>query len=364
MKQSAKRPCATIFFALSILFLLSACSSYSDWSEKVNPTVLSYGGLKYVIVNGTITIVGYTGQSSALVIPQTIGGKTVTAIAEGAFAGDTKLVSISIPATVTSIGSSAFSGCTALVSVTFGATTPPSLGTDVFKDCSALTKIYVPSSAYSLYSTSSALAALASLFTTSTSADASLTSLTIDAGTLTPAFDASTTEYTVSVGESVDSIDLTPTKTDENATVTVSPAQPMALSTGVNTATITVTSLDGTVRTYTVTITVSAPAPGSAGLSVTDSLDVALSVSSSYYSGSTLSYGYDMKVSAAVTDAGSAASVSPDSYAWYLDGTVQTSQTASSITLGATLAKGAHSIACVAKKGGLPASSILYFVIK
>lgn len=54
------------------------------------------------------------------------------------------LTSINIPEGVTSIGNNAFAYCTSLTNVTCLATTPPSLGTDVFKNSSALTEIRVP----------------------------------------------------------------------------------------------------------------------------------------------------------------------------------------------------------------------------
>ena len=56
----------------------------------------------------------------------------------------TPLTSVTIPSTVTSIGEVAFQANDALTSVTCLATTPPTMGDNVFQACSNLTVIYVP----------------------------------------------------------------------------------------------------------------------------------------------------------------------------------------------------------------------------
>ena len=100
------------------------------------------------------------------------------------------------------------------------------------------------------------------------SSDATLSALAVSDGTndmsLTPEFTATTTGYTASVDNSVDSVTVTPTVNDENATVTVegsavtsgkaSPA--LSLTAGVDKdIDIVVTAQDGTTNTYTVTVT-------------------------------------------------------------------------------------------------------------
>ena len=79
---------------------------------------------------------------------------TLGYLGENAFSGCTTLESITIPHTVTHIGQQAFSNCTNLTSVTCLATTPPSLGTQVFSSNASNRKIYVPSESVDAYKVS------------------------------------------------------------------------------------------------------------------------------------------------------------------------------------------------------------------
>ncbi len=68
---------------------------------------------------------------------------TLTSIAANTFYGCTSLTEIVIPANITSIGGEAFAYCEGLATITCDATTPPTLGDDVFAglDCSTITLI-------------------------------------------------------------------------------------------------------------------------------------------------------------------------------------------------------------------------------
>ena len=105
------------------------------------------------------------------------------------------------------------------------------------------------------------------------SADANLSSLTISAGTLSPAFDAATLGYTVNVANDVTSTTVTPDTNHDGASVTVDgtavasgeASQAITLTVGANDIAIVVTAADTTEQTYTVTV-LRAPAPVSLAL--------------------------------------------------------------------------------------------------
>ena len=91
------------------------------------------------------------------------------------------------------------------------------------------------------------------------SSDASLSNLTLSEGTLSPSFNPATDTYTAVVANSVSSLTVTPTTSDNAATVTVNgaaAATPVNLTVGSNTITIEVTGSDGvTTKEYTITVT-------------------------------------------------------------------------------------------------------------
>ncbi|MBQ3069629.1 MAG: leucine-rich repeat protein, partial [Clostridia bacterium] len=64
--------------------------------------------------DGTVQIIGYNGVAERVVIPPVLNGKTVTAVADGAFREHKTLLYVSLPVTVLSVGDEAFMGCTAL----------------------------------------------------------------------------------------------------------------------------------------------------------------------------------------------------------------------------------------------------------
>ena len=106
--------------------------------------------------------------------------------------------------------------------------------------------------------------------------DATLSALTLSAGTLAPAFAATTTTYTADVAATVSSITVTPTATEDAATITVdgtpttsgSASASISLTEGDNAVSVVVTAQDRTTtQTYTVTVTrdTAAGTPGRVG---------------------------------------------------------------------------------------------------
>ena len=126
-----------------------------------NAVSISDGSFDYSVDYQTreVTITGYLGDSSDLVIPATYNNKPIVAIDEEVFSGDFDLTTvkfeegselatignkafyncdsletIELPATVTEIGESAFEECVALTSVVYSGTSF-SLGNGAFSGC-------------------------------------------------------------------------------------------------------------------------------------------------------------------------------------------------------------------------------------
>ena len=86
------------------------------------------------------------------------------------------------------------------------------------------------------------------------SSDASLSSLTVSPGELSPAFSPDVTEYSVTVPGDVDRLTISAPAADDGATVSINGNENLQM--GENTVTCQVTAEDGeTTRTYTLTVT-------------------------------------------------------------------------------------------------------------
>ena len=104
----------------------------------------TYGNLEYrVLDDGTVRITDCETGAEAVVIPDTIDGKSVTSIGWRAFEDCTSLTSITIPNGVTSIGRMAFYGCTNLARVTIP-NSVTEIGECAFNGCTSLTAINIP----------------------------------------------------------------------------------------------------------------------------------------------------------------------------------------------------------------------------
>ncbi len=102
-------------------------------------------GLVFGDVNGMWGVTGYTGSSPFVVIGDSYGGKTIEAIANSAFSGNTNITSVVISDSVKSIGNHAFRGCTSLASVTFGEGLEV-IGAAAFRGCTCITTVVLPDS--------------------------------------------------------------------------------------------------------------------------------------------------------------------------------------------------------------------------
>ena len=94
----------------------------------------------------TVTLIGYDGPDSALVIPTNVYGKTVTNIGTGAFYRCSWLTSVTIPESVKSVGPGAFYSCPSLTSVTISGSVT-NIGNAAFQYCPVLTGVYLKGNA-------------------------------------------------------------------------------------------------------------------------------------------------------------------------------------------------------------------------
>jgi len=130
--QGAKR--ATLYY-------LEGTTGWTN-SFDLLPTVqwdpLVLNQLLFTSNDSVITITGYVGPTGPVVIPSTLNGFPVIAVASNAFLNSRGLTGITLPNTITNLGSLAFAGCTGLTSF---AVPPGSVGSGVLSNCTALTKI-------------------------------------------------------------------------------------------------------------------------------------------------------------------------------------------------------------------------------
>ena len=102
--------------------------------------------LTSVTIGDSVTSIGYSTFSGCTSLTSVTIGNSVTSIRNYAFENCTSLTSVTIGDRVTSIGEDAFKYCVSLRYVYCKATTPPSLGYDVFQGNATGRKIYVPAS--------------------------------------------------------------------------------------------------------------------------------------------------------------------------------------------------------------------------
>ena len=104
----------------------------------------------FSISDGAVTFLPWCWDGSPVVrVPDTVDGRTVTALAEGCFSGCDTLTTIILPDTIVTVGPEAFSGCRELRGL-FLPDGTKTVGRDAFAGCLALEALYVPASVQSM----------------------------------------------------------------------------------------------------------------------------------------------------------------------------------------------------------------------
>ena len=122
-----------------------------DGTTKIGDGIFAYTSLNTVTIPDSVTSIGEYAFAYSFLRNVTIPD-SVTSIGQNAFYDCINISKVTIGSGVTEINSYAFKKCTYLDSITIKATTPPTLGSDVFGD-DILLKIYVPAASVDAYKT-------------------------------------------------------------------------------------------------------------------------------------------------------------------------------------------------------------------
>ena len=137
-------------FSILFILILSVLMAGLYMSAGAEAEVFSEAGLNYTVnSDSTATVTGFSGEAVAdLVIPESLGGYTVSAIGANAFK-NSNIQSLILPSTVKAINNSAFNGCTELNTIDLpeGLIT---IGNYAFQNCSLLTEMTFPASLQSV----------------------------------------------------------------------------------------------------------------------------------------------------------------------------------------------------------------------
>jgi len=201
-------------------------------------------------ISNSVTTIGESAFSGCTGLTSVTIPNSVTTIEAGAFGGCTGLTSVTIPNSVTTIEAGAFGGCTGLMSVIILNPTPPNITLNPFNSTPTNKCLYVPHARTNVYGSNSNWRSSFNCISNLTH----LSSLSVSSGTLSPEFNPSVTDYSLTVPNDVNSLTVTaiPIYTESDVTGTGE----KTLNIGSNTFDIMVieAGLSSVNRTYTLTV--------------------------------------------------------------------------------------------------------------
>ena len=115
-------------------------------------TFTNCGGLTSVTIPNSVTSIGFAAFSNCYNLTSVTIPNSVTEIQSSAFSSCTRLASVIIPNSVTEIGNTAFDGCGSLSTIFALPTTPPSRGSNVFRDVPETAVVYISKGSLNAYS--------------------------------------------------------------------------------------------------------------------------------------------------------------------------------------------------------------------
>lgn len=143
-----RKPFRTLI-ALSLTVIIAFTFSVSIFAE----TVYYYFGYLYTFINNdTVSLYGWSGESTELIVPETINNRALIDIRNRAFMDNTTITSLDLSNTnkLERIGSFAFSGCVNLSGEIVFPESLELIETGAFQDCTSLTSVSIESNLSSI----------------------------------------------------------------------------------------------------------------------------------------------------------------------------------------------------------------------
>ena len=109
-----------------------------------------FGDFLYETAEDGVTITGYSGADTEVVIPETVEDKPVVAIGKQAFEKNETITHVTMPESVTSIGAYAFHSCTALTEISLPEKTA-TIQAAAFYNCTSLERLVIHYATCSIY---------------------------------------------------------------------------------------------------------------------------------------------------------------------------------------------------------------------